>query len=75
MKKEFRTIALILKSISSYIWDAVSTLASDEPRIWQGLDRRGEIYWRVYDSISDRSIVFYSEQEVRKWLDQRFFGH
>jgi hypothetical protein len=75
MKKEFRTIALTLQSTFSLIWDIVFSLLSDEPKIWQGRDRFGKLYWRVYDPSRDRSITFTSEQEVREWLDQRFYKH
>jgi hypothetical protein len=68
-------IALRLKSVVSSIWDFVFTPASNEPIVSQGRDRSGQIYWRVYDPVSDRSIRFSSEQEVRQWLEQRFYTH
>jgi hypothetical protein len=44
-----------------------------EPRIKQKCDRFGNIYWRVYDPISDSHCSFHSEQEVRSWLDTRYY--
>lgn len=75
MKKEFRAIALTLQSTLSLIWDMVLSLLSNESRIWQGRDRFGKLYWHIYDPSGDRSITFTSEQEIRKWLDQRFYKH
>jgi hypothetical protein len=75
MKKEFRAIALTLQSTLSLIWDKVLSFLSDEPKVWQERDRFGNLYWRIYDPISDRSATLASEQEVREWLDQRFYKH
>jgi hypothetical protein len=44
-----------------------------EPQIKQKSDRFGNIYWRVYDPISDSHCSFNSEQEVRLWLDTRYY--
>jgi hypothetical protein len=75
MKKELRAIALTLRSTLSRIWGVVSMLLSDEPRIWQKRDRSGNIWWYVYDPLSDRFIQLPSEQEVRQWLEQKFSDH
>ena len=72
MKKEFKAIALTLRSTLSLIWNVLFTSVSDEPRIWQERDRFGNVWWYVYDPISRRSIQFPSEQEVRRWLEKRF---
>jgi hypothetical protein len=74
-KKIFSAIAITLKSSLSYIWDILSTSLSNDPRIWQRRDRFGRVYWQVYDPIRDRTIIFNSEEEVRYWLDQRFYTH
>ncbi len=75
MKKEFKAIALTLRSTLSLIWNTLFTSVSDEPRIWQERDRSGNVWWYVYDPISRRSIQFPSEQELRRWLEKRFSGH
>jgi hypothetical protein len=72
MKKEFKAIALTLRSTLSVIWDVLFTSVSDERRIWQKRDRFGNVWWYVDDPISRRSIQFPSEQEVRRWLEKRF---
>lgn len=43
-----------------------------EPKIEQIIDRKGNISWEVYDPNSQRTLWFYSEAEVRSWLDRRF---
>ncbi|WP_008311365.1 hypothetical protein [Leptolyngbya sp. PCC 6406] len=42
------------------------------PRISQAV-RQGHAVWKVYDPISDRVHYFDHEDEVRVWLDQRFY--
>jgi hypothetical protein len=44
-----------------------------EPEIIQKCDRLGNISWRVYDPISGFHCSFNSEQEVRSWLDTRYY--
>ncbi|WP_250126747.1 hypothetical protein [Chroococcidiopsis sp. CCMEE 29] len=69
--------ALVLKSKSflSYAWKTISTPVSDEPQVRQRCDRSGQIYWQVYDPATNRSARLSSEQEVRQWLEQRFYQH
>lgn len=43
-----------------------------ELKIEQIIDRKGNISWEVYDPTSQRTLWFYSEAEVRSWLDRRF---
>jgi GTP-binding protein EngB required for normal cell division len=35
--------------------------------------KSGNIYWTTQDSISGRRMFFGTEQEVRAWLDQRYY--
>ena len=44
-----------------------------EPKIWQKRDRYGNSYWVVYDPTTGHSSCFSSEQEVRVWLEQRYY--
>ncbi len=44
-----------------------------EPQIWERKDRYGNIYYRIYDPKSDRHFYFNSEDEVRWWLDKRYY--
>lgn len=42
-----------------------------ELRIEQLIDRKGNTFWEVYDPSCQRTRQFYSETEVRRWLDRR----
>ena len=44
----------------------------DELKIRQVIDRHGDTYWEVRDPIRKHTLWFYSEAEVRAWLDRRF---
>jgi len=44
-----------------------------EPEIKQKCDRFGNTYWRVYEPISGFQCSFNSEQEVRSWLETRYY--
>jgi hypothetical protein len=44
-----------------------------EPRVKQKCDRSGNTYWRVYEPVSGFHCSFNSEQEVRAWLDTRYY--
>lgn len=44
----------------------------DELKITQATNRHGDSYWEVYDPIRQHTLWFYSESEVRAWLDRRF---
>ena len=70
-KTIFKAIALALEAVLSHFWDIAPS--SSEPRVWQERDQSGQLYWRVYDPTHDRSISFYSEQEIRRWLEKRYY--
>lgn len=44
-----------------------------EPKVRQKSNRRGEIWWEVYDPYTNLTARFASELEVRMWLDQRHY--
>lgn len=46
---------------------------SSEPRISKKVDRNGNLYYKVYDPTSGASAVFSTEQEIRIWIDQRYY--
>lgn len=48
-----------------------SMTGSPEPQIRQL--RNGDLRWRAYDPISRRAAHFTSEQELRQWLEQRYY--
>lgn len=47
--------------------------APAEPKIRRKHDRHGNLYFRVYDPSTATTNTFTSEQEVRAWLDQRYY--
>ncbi|WP_204102462.1 MULTISPECIES: hypothetical protein [Spirulina sp. CCY15215] len=46
---------------------------SMQPRITEGRDRQGNLYFRVYDPCDHSRHTFASEMEVRVWLEQRYY--
>jgi hypothetical protein len=58
-KKILRAIAVGEKSLLSYIWDIVSMLSSNEPRIWQRRDRVSVFAWHIkHESVSSQERIF-----------------
>lgn len=57
------------------LWNSIldSLTRSQEPRIYQKYGRSGNLYFEVYDPIAHQTSTFNSEQEVRIWLDQRYY--
>jgi hypothetical protein len=59
-----------------WLWQTVIDFLhtpSGEPEVKQKIDRVGNIYWRVYDPVSDRTVRFNDKQEVMIWLDERHY--
>lgn len=44
-----------------------------EPKIYQKRDRWGNVYYQVHDPVSGFSGAFNTEEEVRIWLDRRYY--
>lgn len=44
----------------------------NELRIWQR-SRNGQPLWFAHDPVTNRTRSFHSEQDVRTWLDQRYY--
>lgn len=44
-----------------------------EPKVRKKSNRRGDIWWEVYDPQHNLTANFTSEAEVRMWLDQRHY--
>lgn len=57
------------------LWNSVlgMLIRSSEPKIYQKHDHNGNLYFQVYDPIAHQTSTFSSEQEVRVWLDQRYY--
>jgi hypothetical protein len=58
----------------TYLGDTIMRFltSNNELRIWQRT-RNGRSTWFAYDPVTDRKRQFYSEQEVRLWLDNRYY--
>ncbi|MGB3202983.1 MAG: hypothetical protein WBA99_18905 [Nodosilinea sp.] len=46
---------------------------SDSVRVAVKRDRQGQTVFVVYDSVSQQRHTFSSEQELRVWVDQRYY--
>lgn len=57
------------------LWQSLThALANDEPRVWQRMNRQGQITsWHIYDPRSGYTVQLGSEMEVRLWLEHRFY--
>jgi hypothetical protein len=44
-----------------------------EPKVHKKSNRRGDMWWEVYDPYTNMKASFTSELEVRMWLDQRHY--
>lgn len=54
------------------IWRSLSRYLSrsNEPQVWQVRSHSNEIRWRVFDPMSERTLFYNTEEEVRIWLEQ-----
>lgn len=48
---------------------------SHEPQIISRTNNHGDVYFKVYESQTKWTGTFSSEQEVRIWLDARYYSH
>jgi hypothetical protein len=47
-----------------------STIIFPEPQITQVCDRRGQLWWQVYDPMTGQTKYLDSETEVQIWLEE-----
>ena len=47
---------------------------TNEPQIIARKNHRGDVYFQVYDPQTQWTGTFSSEQEVRIWLDRRYYA-
>lgn len=59
-----------LKKIGEFLVKAFDQ--SYELKIEQKVDRQGNVCWEIYDPTHRQSYWFYSESDVRTWIDRRF---
>ncbi len=48
-------------------------LKSNELQVHQHRDRKGNTWWRAFDPVTDESVSFGSEAEMRSWIEQRYY--
>lgn len=46
---------------------------SSEPHVWRSQDSTGQVIWNAYDPLTRRSIERVSMNEVRVWLEERYY--
>jgi hypothetical protein len=59
----------------SVLWNRLLNLlvSRSEPTITRKFDRQGNLYFQVYDPVTHKSLSMDSEQELRAWIDQRYY--
>jgi hypothetical protein len=67
-----KTPRLNLERFWDFLFDTFGK--APEPKIRRKRDRNGNTYFWVYDPDTGRTTTFASEQEVRAWLDQRYYS-
>lgn len=61
----------LLRIIKTYILNPL--LTGSEPKIIEKTDKIGNLFWQVYDPVSGDRKKLVSVQEVREWLDNRYY--
>jgi hypothetical protein len=58
------------------LWEAMveNILRQDQPKIYVKQNQFGDTYWKIYDPFSQSSKYFKTEQDVRIWLEKRFYS-
>lgn len=46
-----------------------------ELRVWHTCDDEGNIWWNAYDPTTNRSIYSITEEQMRVWIEQRYYSH
>ena len=46
-----------------------------ELTVKQKVNRSGNVFWYVYDPMTERTAYLTSEEEVRIWIEERFYYH
>ena len=61
----------LLKRIFEPLLAAI--ICRDELRLWQTSDRYGNTLWHAYDPATGRSTSAVTEDEMRIWIEQRYY--
>jgi predicted DNA-binding transcriptional regulator AlpA len=67
-------LAQKLKGMVGWVKTAIATwvVQASEPKVSKRRNRKGHLYYQVYDPISNTAAAFGSEAEIRAWLEQRY---
>ena len=63
-----------INSAISHLWTNAFT-KQNEIKVWQKSNRKGNIYWLVFDAATGYYGSFANEIEVRIWLEKRYYHH
>jgi len=57
------------------IWQALLTYCStsNDLRVWTTTNIAGQSIWKAYDPTTQTQVEFVSEQELRVWLEERYY--
>ena len=47
--------------------------ATTDPQIWTTKNRNGQVQWNAYDPMTQQSINFLTEDDLRIWLENRHY--
>ncbi|MBD2434447.1 hypothetical protein H6G66_25910 [Fischerella sp. FACHB-380] len=67
----YNSSSFFLKSLRK-IWQTIVNylVANQELKVWQKMDRHGNIYWQAYDPVTGKSFMSGSESDIRAWIEQ-----
>lgn len=66
--------SMLVRKLMAWGRSLIITLAgSSDPHIVQRQTSEGQSYFEVYDPISRQVTYLETEQEVRSWLEQRYY--
>lgn len=60
-------IARLLQSVVYFLTQR------QEPRIYRRSDRSGRLYYEIFDPVTGLHTALGSEQDVRAWLERRYY--
>ena len=64
---------VIVQTVEKTLYDLL--IHNSEPIISGRRDFKGTHHYRVYDPVYEKTYRFTSEDEVRIWLEQRYYRH
>jgi len=62
-----------LLNICEVVFNLLTINENTEPRITELKDRNGELFWKIYDFRTQRTIYCMTVDEVMEWLDSRHY--